>query len=39
MTDVKAFKAEADIVVTNRDTHELNDISDKVYTRDLFGVD
>lgn len=32
------FKSEADLIVTNRMTDEVNDISDKVFTRDLFGA-
>lgn len=36
--DIETFKREADIVVTNRYMPELEDISHKVYTRDLFGI-
>ena len=37
--DLAAFKADCDLVIANRLTDEIADISDKVFTRDLFGAD
>lgn len=37
--DLAAFKSDCDLIVANRLTSEIEDVKNKVFTRDLFGAD
>ena len=37
--DLDQFKAMCDVIVTNRHDPDLDDVADKVYTRDIYGRD
>jgi len=39
VNDLVQFKKESDVIVANRITDDIRDVSDKVYSRDLFGKD
>ena len=37
--DLDEFKRISDVIVANRKTNDLNDVSTKLFSRDLFGSD
>ena len=37
INDIDIFKKESDLIVTNRRYDQLNDVSEKLYCRDIFG--
>jgi len=39
INDIEEFKKISDVIVANRVTDDIRDVSDKIYTRDLFGSD
>lgn len=39
VNDLEAFKTQSDIILANRYTHEIDEVIEKVYTRDLYFRD
>lgn len=37
--DLAKFKSDCDVILANRIEHEISDITDKIYTRDIFARD
>ena len=38
-TNIEIFKSQVDIIITNRLDESLEDVADKVFSRDLYGSD
>jgi len=39
INDLDEFKQSSDLIIANRFSVDLEDVKDKLYTRDLFNVD
>ena len=38
-TDLEQFKKDSDLILCNRNSSELSDVQDKIFTRDIFQKD
>ena len=39
ISDLQDFKSKCDVIICNRISQDLQDVQDKVYTRDIFSRD